>query len=94
MLIDQLCPILGDPLDSSAPGSSVPGILQARTLEWVTIPFSRGSTQPGAWTQVSHITGRVFSLWVNREVTPSKSKKTTDKEEEFPKFKHFLHSIS
>ena len=36
----QLCPTLCDPIDSSPPGSPVPGILQARTLEWVTIAFS------------------------------------------------------
>ena len=36
----QLCPILWDPTDSSPPGSSVPGVLQARTLEWVAISFS------------------------------------------------------
>ena len=36
----QLCPTLCDPIDSSPPGSPVPGILQARTLEWVAIPFS------------------------------------------------------
>ena len=36
----QSCPTLGDPIDSSPPGSPVPGILQARTLEWVAISFS------------------------------------------------------
>ena len=36
----QLCPTLCDPIDSSPPGSSIPGILQARTLEWVAISFS------------------------------------------------------
>ena len=36
----QSCPTLCDPRDSSPPGSSVPGILQARTLEWVAISFS------------------------------------------------------
>ena len=36
----QSCPILCDPIDSSPPGSSVPGILQARILEWVAISFS------------------------------------------------------
>ena len=36
----QSCPTLCDPLDSSSPGSPVPGILQARTLEWVAISFS------------------------------------------------------
>ena len=35
----QLCPTLCDPIDGSPPGSSIPGILQARTLEWVAIPF-------------------------------------------------------
>ena len=36
----QLCPILCDPIDGSPPGSPVPGILQARTLEWLVISFS------------------------------------------------------
>ena len=36
----QLCPTLCDPIDGSPPGSPVPGILQARTLEWVVISFS------------------------------------------------------
>ena len=36
----QSCPTLGDPIDGSPPGSAVPGILQARTLEWVAISFS------------------------------------------------------
>ena len=42
----QLCPTLCDPMDCSPPGSSVHGILQARILEWVTMPFSKGSSQP------------------------------------------------
>ena len=37
----QLCPTLCDPIDGSPPGSPVPGILQARTLEWVAISFSK-----------------------------------------------------
>ena len=36
----QLCPTLCDPIDGNAPGSAVPGSLQARTLEWVAIFFS------------------------------------------------------
>ena len=36
----QSCPTLCDPIDSSPPGSAVPGILQVRTLEWVAIAFS------------------------------------------------------
>jgi len=40
----QSCPALCDPIDSSPPGSSVPGILQARTLEWVAVSFSIGGS--------------------------------------------------
>ena len=43
----QLCPTLCNPMDCSPPGSSVHGILQARILEWVAMPSSRGSSQPG-----------------------------------------------
>ena len=43
-LVTQLCPTLWDPTDCSLPGSSVHGILQARVLEWVAIPFSKGSS--------------------------------------------------
>ena len=42
----QLCPTLCDPMDCSPPGSSVHGILQARILEWVAMPSSRGSSHP------------------------------------------------
>ena len=59
----QLCPTLCDPVDCSPPGSSVHGILQARILEWVAIPFSRGSSWPRDRTQVSCIAGRPFNLW-------------------------------
>ena len=43
MLVTLLCPTLWDPRDYSLPGFSVHGSLQARILEWVAIPFSRGS---------------------------------------------------
>ena len=43
------------------------GILQARTLEQVAFPFSRGSSQPRDWTQVSHISGGFFTSWATRE---------------------------
>ena len=46
MLVAQLCLTLSNPMDSSPPGSSVHGILQARILEWAAISFSRGSSQP------------------------------------------------
>ena len=44
VLITQLCLIVSDPMDYSLPGSSVHGILQVRILEWVAIPFTRGSS--------------------------------------------------
>ena len=46
---------------------TVHGILQARILEWVAIPFSRGSSQPKDQTQVSHIAGGFFTRWATRE---------------------------
>ena len=65
--VAQSCPTLCHPMDCSPPGSSVHGILQARVLEWVAISFSRGSSQPRDWTQVSSIAGRCFNLWTTRE---------------------------
>ena len=51
------------------PGSSsVHGIFQARTLEWVAVSFSRRSSQPRDWTQVSYIVDRRFTIWATREV--------------------------
>ena len=54
-------------MDFSPPGSSVHGILQARTLEWVTISFSKASSQPRNQSQVSHIADRLFTVWATRE---------------------------
>ena len=65
--IAQACPTLWDPMGFSVPGSSVPGIFQARVLEWVAISFSRDSSQPRDQTQVSHIADRRFNLWVTRQ---------------------------
>ena len=45
----------------------VHGILQARILEWVAIPFSRGCSQPREQTQVSHTAGGFFTSWATRE---------------------------
>ena len=50
----------------AAAGYSVHRILQARILEWVVIPFSRGSSQAKDWTLVSHIAGRFFTFWATR----------------------------
>ena len=58
----QLCPALCHSMHCSLPGSSVRGILQARILEWVAIPFSRGYSQPRDQTRVSCIAGRFFTI--------------------------------
>ena len=51
----QSCPTVWDPVDCSLPGSSVPGIFQTRILEWLAIPFSRGSSQLRDQTRISCI---------------------------------------
>ena len=56
VLVAPLCLTLWDPIDYSPSGSSDPGILQARILEWVAIPFSRGSSWSRDQTRVSYIT--------------------------------------
>ena len=58
---------LCDPMDCSLPGSSVHGILQARILEWVAVPFSSGSSQHRHQTQVSCTADRFFTVWATRE---------------------------
>ena len=67
MFIAQSCLTLCYPVDCSLPGSSIHGILQARILEWVAIPLSRGSFWLGDWTSVSCIAGRFFTIWATRE---------------------------
>ena len=60
----QSCPTLCDPIDCRPPGSSVHGILQARIPEWVSMPFSRGSSWPRDQTFIScnsSIAGRFFT---------------------------------
>ena len=58
--VAQSCPTLCDPMDCGLPGSSVRGTFQARILEWGAISFSRRSSQPRDWTQVSRIVGRIL----------------------------------
>ena len=58
----------------------VQGFLQARILEWVAFPSSRGSSQPRNQTQVSHIAGGFFTSWATREahiITQSGEKEQT-----------------
>ena len=62
VLVTQSRPTLCDLVDCSRLGSSVYGILQARTLESVAIPFSRISSQPRYWTQISYIVDRFFTV--------------------------------
>ena len=54
-------------------GSSVLGTFQARILEWVAISFSRGSSRPRDWTQVSCTAGKFFTDWAMREALISKT---------------------
>ena len=65
--VGQSCRTLCDPTDCSLPGSSVRGILQARILEWVAVPFSRWSSQHRDWTRVSCIEGLFFTVWATRK---------------------------
>ena len=60
VFVTQLYPTLCDPMDCSPPGSSIHGILQTSMLEWVAIPFFKGSLWPRIGTRVFHITGRFF----------------------------------
>ena len=64
--VTQSCLTLCDPIDCSPPGSSVHGILQARILEWLAIPFSRGSSWLRNQTQVSCFVGTFFAVWATR----------------------------
>ena len=62
----QSCPTLCDPIDSSPPGSPVPGILQARTLEWV--PFPSPVYLPCSYftPPVSSVLGLFFLFWLHK----------------------------
>ena len=67
LLVAQSCPTLCDPVDRNLPDSSVHATLQARILEWVAIPLSRGSSQPRDWTRVTYIAGTCFTIWATRK---------------------------
>ena len=62
VLVTQSCPTLCNPMDCSPPGSSDHGIFQARILEWVAMPTSRGSCRPRDQTWVSCTAGRFFTI--------------------------------
>ena len=73
VVVAQSCPSLCDPNSYTPPGSSAHGILQARILEWVAIPFSTGFSWPRARTWVSYVAGRFFTVWATREVLTVRS---------------------
>ena len=60
--VTQLCLTLCHPMDCSLPVSSVHGIFQARTLEWVAITFSRRSSQPRDWSRLPHCRQTLYHL--------------------------------
>ena len=62
MKVAQSCPTLCDPMDCI-----VHGILEARILEWVAFPFSRGSSQTRDQTKVSRTAGEFFTSWATME---------------------------
>ena len=62
VIVIQLSPTICDPMDSSLPGLSLRGILQARILECVAMPSSRGSSPPRDWTWISGIAGRLYTI--------------------------------
>ena len=66
---DSLWVLVSSRTVCSPPGSSVHGILQARILEWVAAPFSRGSSQTRDQNQVSSVAGRFFTVSATREST-------------------------
>ena len=66
VLVTQSCLILCNPMNYYPPGSLVHGNVQARILEWVAIPFFRGSPQPRDQTWISCIAGRFFTIWATR----------------------------
>ena len=61
-LVTKSCPAPCDPLDCSPPGSCVSGIFQARTLKWVGISFSRGSSWPRDRPRSPALAGRFFTI--------------------------------
>jgi len=65
--IAQSCPALCDPWTIQSMDYIVPGILQARILEWVAFSFSSRSSQPRYRKQVSRIAGGFFTSWAIRE---------------------------
>ena len=74
VVVTQSCPTLCDPMDCSPPASSVHGTLQARILEWVAIPFFRGSSWPRDQIVCSTLQVDFYQL-TNNELAEEESSK-------------------
>ena len=66
-VVVQLRLMLRFPVNRSPPDAPVHGISQTRILDWIVILFSRESSQPRDWSQVSYIAGRFFTIWATRK---------------------------
>ena len=71
VLVPQSCPTLCNPIDCGLKGSFLHEILQARILEWIAIPFSRGSSWPRDQIWVSCTDSRFLIIWTTREAPAS-----------------------
>ena len=71
-LVTQSCLILCNLIDCSPPGSSVHGDSPGKNTGVGCLPYSRESSQPRAWIQVSHIAGGFFTIWTTRGFKPSR----------------------
>ena len=87
--------ILCNPINWGLSGSSIHGIIQARILEWVCIPFSRGSFWPMDWTRVFCVAGRFFTIWATREASQyMRNILWTKSKAQFGNFLQWLSEIS
>ena len=92
----QLCPTLCNPIDRCPPGSSIHGILQARILDWVTMPSSRAYSQPRDQTHVSWspaLAGESFTTRTTREAHQKLLKTKKGKRAKVNEENHELASV-
>ena len=92
----QLCLIVCKPMDCSPPGSSVHGILQARILEWVALPSSRGSSQRRDQTHLSYVSciGRQVLYQKCHQGSPPAPLKSFEIVIKYEKQVHVLHFVA
>ena len=94
-MTSQSCLTLYYPRDRSPPGASVCGIFQLRTLEWVSISFSRGSSQPRVQTMSlasPALTGRFFTSWATHSMVKGWKLLLCDQEQDNGAFSHHSYS--